>query len=68
MIQEIIVAIILLSAAIWVMRRIYKMITTTDAHPCHTCSTPCKLKDEMHKIKGKSNKKCTMSKENVPKN
>lgn len=68
MIQEIIVGVILLLVALWLMRRLYRMLTQHDAHPCSTCSTPCKLKDEIHKNKGKKNKKCTFYEENMPKN
>lgn len=68
MIQEIIVAIILLLVAVWLMRRIYNMLHSEGSHPCNTCTTPCKLKDEIHKNKGKRNKKCMMSEEKMPKN
>lgn len=68
MIQEIIVGIILLFVAVWLMRRIYRTITSAEKHPCSTCSTPCKLKDEIHKHKGKMNKKCNFNEEKVPKN
>ncbi len=68
MIQEIIVIIILLLAAAWLMRRIYHTLVKQDTHPCDTCTTPCKLKNEIHKNKRKRNKKCTIDKENMPKN
>lgn len=68
MIQKIIVGIILLSVAIWLMRRIYNTITFKGSHSCDTCTNPCKLKDEIHKKQGKRNKKCIMNEENVPKN
>lgn len=68
MTQEIIVGIILLTVVAWLIRRMIRTINGQETHPCSTCPTPCKLKDEINKNKKKKSKKCTLSKENMPKN
>lgn len=68
MIQEIVVGIILLIVVFWLIRRLIRTMSGQETHACSTCTTPCKLKDEIIKNKGKGNKKCALSKENVPEN
>lgn len=62
MIQEIIVGIVLVCVALWLIRRMMGTMRGKNTHPCNTCSTPCKLKDEINRNKGKGSKKCALGK------
>lgn len=68
MYQEIIVAIILTVTAVWLARKGLRYIHGKSESPCESCTTPCKLKDEIALNKKNIRKKCPSDKENRAKN